>query len=380
MDADTLRTKIQEQKDVLQQQDVGMATLRNRIHTLLERQDQQKQQLEAEGVAVEEPHHRSLEETETNSVIAGGDQNFEEGDGNVISGGQSNAAVGSGNTVGGGRGNNLGTGVVPISAEYTTVGGGTSNGALQDFSTIAGGSTNGVSRDEIGGGAFIGGGGANGIFASFSSIGGGQQNKIESNAINSFVGGGLKNKCGNKFSVVLGGQKNIAKGQYSLVVGGENNKALGVNSIAIGTNTQAKKDFAVAINLSKKSLKVNNKSEFSVRAESIFLQLGKKESQKLEINGDNIQNLIDILKGTTGRRELVQVRHAHQRNLISTLRGGEGASSTAQEEEEYENEIEFENLYQLYENQSQTIEDQQNDIDDLENYIQDFNYKVASGE
>jgi hypothetical protein len=114
---------------------------------------------------------------------------------------------------------------------------------------------------------------------------------------------------------------------------------------------------------------VTQKSQFYVRADSIFLRLGPKNNQQLKINAGNIQKLINILTGTTSRREVVQVRQAHQRNLISTLRGG--ASSTAQEEE-YENGIEFENLYQLYEDQSQTIEDQQNDIDDLEDYIEDI--------
>ncbi|SPE62405.1 conserved exported hypothetical protein [Verrucomicrobia bacterium] len=165
-------------------------------------------------------------------VIAGGLNNFIQGDLSAIGGGWANEIdwMASNSVIAGGYANSLQT-----NAPFSFIGAG-------QFNSIGSGGPIGGKWDVIGGGSnnavfpnlsFTGGGGANliGSNADCSVIAGGYNNVIVSNSFGSFIGGGVSNSLGSiyttfaDYGTVGGGfQNNNAAGlPYAIIAGGYQN-------------------------------------------------------------------------------------------------------------------------------------------------------------
>ena len=150
------------------------------------------------------------------------------GDYSVIGGGENNAAMEVYSVIGGGGDN-----TVPLGSGYAVIGGGEGNSTLNGWGTVAGGNENAA----LGSYAAIGGGASNSVtdLTSWGTIAGGRGNTAS--ADQSTVGGGDGNTAGGTFAVVAGGLGNTASGSASAVGGGDENTASGAGA-TVGGGTQ----------------------------------------------------------------------------------------------------------------------------------------------
>ena len=160
------------------------------------------------------------------STVGGGTGNTASGGGSVISGGQINTATGNTSVISGGRNNNA-------SSLYSVVGGGNANSASGYAGVISGGQDNTVSDDF----SVIGGGSANNANGYGSVISGGHANVAS--GIGSVISGGNDNGASGNGSVISGGSINDAFGAFAMVPGGLGNAANGTYSFAAGLRGKA---------------------------------------------------------------------------------------------------------------------------------------------
>jgi len=372
----TLRQKIQDQNEILQEQDIGMENLRAEIHDLI---IQQRQQVEVSGYQVsgyqydddDDDENRLLQVTPDGdgSHVAGGRGNLAKAANAVVGGGENNAARAVDSVIGGGLDN-----IINKSADYGYIGGGDTNFLSGPHSAIGGGSDNRISAAS---GGFIGGGRTNRIEpkAINSVIGGGNANTITESAENAYIGGGSGNTAGGKNSVVAGGSDNQALGPNSAVLGGSQNNAIGGSSFAMGTKATAPLQGSMAIGLStsEQATETTKAGQVYIRCSSVLISLGDTAAEKVTINADNVQKFIDILEGTTRRRlERSDRRQKRKRRQTRALRHvGATASAIASHQEEEEKEELLERLHLEYEGQVQLVADQQNETRDLENELKE---------
>ncbi|MCB0712039.1 MAG: hypothetical protein KDD67_06885 [Ignavibacteriae bacterium] len=140
------------------------------------------------------------------STIGGGRRNTAINIAATVAGGDQNVAEGRYTTVGGGTGNIARSSDGFVTAAIT-VGGGHQNQATGVTSTIAGGAHNTASGSD----AVIGGGAYNSISGQTNTIGGGVYNSVT--GYRSAIGGGDRNSIESRWSVVPGGR--------GLTLGGE---------------------------------------------------------------------------------------------------------------------------------------------------------------
>jgi hypothetical protein len=164
---------------------------------------------------------------------------------NIKAGSQGNTidAGVQGSVISGGGTTNLGASPNHISADLSTIGGGTANTIGVDAfqSTIAGGYGNVV----YGMRSVIGGGAANASSNQYATIAGGQLNY--STGYNSFIGAGSGNRAFADYTTVSGGYVNVASNTYATVGGGFQNIATGASStIPGGNNNTAAGDYSFA--------------------------------------------------------------------------------------------------------------------------------------
>lgn len=156
----------------------------------------------------------------------------------VVGGGIANSAVQSYATVGGGFSNYAG-------GDDSTVSGGYSNGALGYASAVGGGAANSApgTLAAIAGGdnnsaqgyyAAIGGGAYNLVIGSNSAVSGGRYNVLHGTS--AVITGGEYNSVSGRFSAIAGGMANSASSDYAAVGGGKANSAAGMYSAAAGGN------------------------------------------------------------------------------------------------------------------------------------------------
>eukprot|EP00751_Fragilariopsis_kerguelensis_P015553 CAMPEP_0170849094 /NCGR_PEP_ID=MMETSP0734-20130129/9785_1 /TAXON_ID=186038 /ORGANISM="Fragilariopsis kerguelensis, Strain L26-C5" /LENGTH=311 /DNA_ID=CAMNT_0011218661 /DNA_START=248 /DNA_END=1180 /DNA_ORIENTATION=+ len=255
-----------------------------------------------------------------------------------------------------------------VEGDFTFIGAGESNTALEAGSAVVAGLRNTAAMIN----SFVGAGQGNraeGLESAVvtgyentavgidSVVGGGNGNTAEGSY--SFVGSGKFNTAKGFESGILAGFNNVASGRDSVIIGGESNTASGDYSIAMGIKADANKDRSLVINLGKKSLgdngKVvssNKKGEFLVNSDSFTIRIGKKE---VTIDKKNIQNFAKLLKNNGGRRSLAQQTHSdEQQSIIKEMQ---------QQNEEQQATIEEQQA--INEQQQGQIEKQQEQINKL---------------
>ena len=158
-----------------------------------------------------------------------------------VGGGSGNGASSPYSTVAGGYGNGSGNG---MGASYTTVGGGISNSATADDTTVGGGHSNaasglpgatvagGTSNVASGPDTTVCGGYKNAAMDIYSTVGGGTANTagdvtFSVSSMYTTVGGGVGNTASADNATVGGGTSNEASGASATVAGGDNNTASG---------------------------------------------------------------------------------------------------------------------------------------------------------
>lgn len=193
---------------------------------------------------------RTIPNATSPNIIGGRADNFIISDaaGATISGGGSSANLNrifdNYGTIGGGSGNQAGTDdAISTNAQFTTIGGGFSNDAIDAYSTVGGGRNNiaagenaivsgGFSNDADGMSATVGGGSYNDARVDYTTIGGGWYN--EATADSATIGGGFSNQALGSYSTVAGGglydlgdftTNNAVFDDYGTIGGGANNKA-----------------------------------------------------------------------------------------------------------------------------------------------------------
>ena len=134
-----------------------------------------------------------VQQTGTDAIIVGGDDNKAEGDGSVLIGGNGNEASGP----------------------YSMTVGGTGNKNEGRMSSIFGGTSNTIEGE-----------------GTFATIFGGENNVADN--ISAVVVAGNRNHSSGYYSTVLGGHYNLANGRLSTAIGGENNNAIGNGSVVVG--------------------------------------------------------------------------------------------------------------------------------------------------
>lgn len=151
------------------------------------------------------------------SVIGGGIANSAVQQYHVICGGTNNTTQvgGDGQTICGG-GYNLTAGT------WTFIGGGSSNNSGGNYSVIVGGYDHTITGTIGGAYSFIGGGDTHSIGGTYSTIVGGQQNNT-GGASAAFIGGGFSNYGFNNYFVICGGYDNTNGGASAFVGGGQSN-------------------------------------------------------------------------------------------------------------------------------------------------------------
>ena len=129
--------------------------------------------------------------------------------------------------IGGGSNNRAGDNTGSLqSAAYATVGGGGSNTASGQYSSVLGGTGNGASAI----GTSVGGGSSNQASGAYATVTGGVGNVAGDSGA---VVGGRGNVAG-RYSFVGGGQNNSATGLYSTIGGGVNQFAFGTHATISG--------------------------------------------------------------------------------------------------------------------------------------------------
>jgi len=158
------------------------------------------------------------------SIIGGGRQNENSGDGAIIAGGQINTITGAYwcNISGGER--NIIEGNNPASfqsGDHATIGGGRNNKIYNSWcSVISGGNSNLIDNRLTN------------RYQTYNTIGGGFNNEIV-NAQYSTIGGGYNNRTATG-ATIGGGISNTASGLYSTIPGGYNLIAQGTGACAVG--------------------------------------------------------------------------------------------------------------------------------------------------
>jgi len=173
------------------------------------------------------------------------------GDYSVIGGGQNNTAIDRWSTVGGGLSNTA-------TGPWATVGGGRNNTAGYWDATVGGGRDNTADGWE----STVGGGHANTACCLHATVGGGGFNNVTDEGENGTIGGGESNTVSDYAATVGGGFENTASGQYATVGGGRNNTASGYYSaipggcyLQVGTRSFG---FSGQTSLSKTDLSANS--------------------------------------------------------------------------------------------------------------------------
>ena len=100
---------------------------------------------------------------------------------------------------------------------YSSVSGGTANGATGEHSSISGG----LGHLATGTGSWVGGGRMHKAYGLYSSVSGGLDN--EASGLDSSVSGGYLNNASGGVSSISGGQANVSGGAISSISGGFNN-------------------------------------------------------------------------------------------------------------------------------------------------------------
>jgi hypothetical protein len=159
-------------------------------------------------------------------TIGGGTTNTAGGICATISGGQGNVVNGFYGTIGGGVSN-------VVSGTTGTVGGGIFNAAGGDYTTIGGGATNTASDSY----ATIGGGVGNVVSGTTGTVGGGIFNAAGGDYTT--IGGGEENTASGDRATIAGGSFITVTGDYATVPGGQYNVAGGDFSFAAGYRAQA---------------------------------------------------------------------------------------------------------------------------------------------
>ena len=147
------------------------------------------------------------------STIGGGFQNQAMQTHTTVSGGVRNVAQSTSSSVGGGDTNH-------VAGAYARIGGGIRNQTNETYGTIAGGGWNIASQTA----ATVGGGKYNRARGTYSVVaGGGGATSADSNSASgdySCISGGNRNIADTAYAVVGGGRYNRARGGFSVVAGG----------------------------------------------------------------------------------------------------------------------------------------------------------------
>lgn len=252
-----------------------------------------------------------------NTVGGGSNNHADDEDHSVIGGGANNTNKAEHSVISGGFDSYINTG-----SDHSTIGGGRRHnmiqpGDTQDFyefdapgSVITGGvqnAWNGAESDMV--------------------ISGGMRNLVSGRT--AVVTGGWDNIASGLNSVVLGGRFNVASGDFSAIPGGSENLAEGKYSIAMGQKAKALFDNSMAINLQGKTfeLETTANGQFLVQARTYRLQLtnkpGPNDSNVIEIDSTNIENLQRAIEETPGRRRELRphiVEHTRKLNERRRLR------------------------------------------------------------